>query len=323
MSTASAGAGSSAWPALAYEPELCQTLQLWTQVVGKVRLALTPWVNHSWHVVLLPTVRGLGTPPIHAPALHPDGRALQLDFDFVQHALLARSTAGGERRIPLQPGSVADFHRAVLTAVDELGFPVRIHGRPSEMPEGIPFAEDTAQRPYDPDYASRLWRALLASERVLQRFRSSFVGKCSPVHFFWGSFDLAVTRFSGRRAPLHPGGSPGLPDEVTREAYSHEVSSAGFWPGSDPIDHPSFYSYAYPEPEGFSERPVTPAAAAYHPDLGQFLLPYEAVRTAGDPDAVLLGFLRSTYQAAADLGGWDRPALECEPGRPGVPRRVD
>ncbi len=306
------------WPALGYEPELCLTLRLWTQVVGKIRLSKTPWINHSWHVVLYPSVRGLTTSPIH------DGlRTLQIDFDFVEHVLVARSAEGDERRVPLRPRTVADFHGAVLRAVHELGFDARIDEHPSEMPEGLPFSKDTVHSAYDPDFANRLWRVLLSSHRVLQLFRSAFVGKVSPVHFFWGSFDLAVTRFSGRRAPLHPGGSPGLPDDVTREAYSHEVSSAGFWPGSDPILYPAFYCYAYPEPEGFSERRAQPAAAGYNDDLGQFLLPYEAVRTAADPDAALMAFLESTYAAAAELGRWDRAALECEVGRPGVPRRVE
>jgi hypothetical protein len=309
---------SNAWPALGYEPELCLTLRLWTQVVGKIRLAKTPWINHSWHVVLYPTVRGLTTSPIHDGA-----RTLQLDFDFVEHALVARSAEGEERRVPLKPRTVADFYGAVLAAVRGLGFEVELDPHPSELPDGIPFPEDTVHRAYDPDFANRHWRVLLASHRVLQRFRSGFLGKVSPIHFFWGSFDLAVTRFSGRRAPLHPGGSPGLPDDVTREAYSHEVSSAGFWPGSDPILYPAFYSYAYPEPDGFAERRPQPAAAEYNADLGQFLLPYEAVRSAADPDAALLAFLESTYAAAADTGGWDRAALECELGQPGVPRRVE
>ena len=308
-----------AWPTLGYEPELCMTLRLWTQIVGKIRLESTPWINHSWQVVLYPTVRGLTTGPMHPE--RPGGRALQIDFDFLEHALVARSADGGERRVALEPRTVADFYAAVLEAVGELGFDVSIDEHPSELPEGIPFSEDNVHAAYDPDFAERLWRVLLSSHRVLQRFRSAFIGKVSPVHFFWGSFDLAVTRFSGRRAPLHPGGSPGLPDDVTREAYSHEVSSAGFWPGSDPIDYPAFYSYAYPEPEGFAERVVRPAKAAYNEDLGQFLLPYEAVRSARDPDAALMDFLQSTFEAAAELGRWDRE-LECELGRPGVPRKV-
>jgi hypothetical protein len=286
--------------------------------VGKIRLAKTPWINHSWHVVLYPTVRGLTTSPI------PDGvRTLQLDFDFVEHDLIARSAEGGERRVELKPRTVADFYGAVLAAVAELGFDVHIDPHPSEMPEGVPFPEDTRHKAYDPDFANRLWRVLLSSHRVLQRFRSGFLGKVSPVHFFWGSFDLAVTRFSGRGAPRHPGGSPGLPDEVVREAYSHEVSSAGFWPGSDPILYPAFYSDAYPVPEGFSARRVQPSAGGYSAYLGQFLIPYEAVRTAADPDEALMAFLQSTYAAAAETGRWDRAALECDLGRPGVCRPVE
>jgi hypothetical protein len=311
--------GPAPWPELPYErwKDACLTLQLWTQIVGKIRLVKTPWINHSWQVTLYLTARGLTTSPIHDA-----GRALQIDFDFVEHALFVRSSDGGVRRIALQPRSVADFHAAALASVRELGFDVTIDGHPNEVEEPIPFSRDTKHASYDPEMANRFWRVLLSSHRVLQQFRSGFLGKCSPVHFFWGSFDLAVTRFSGRRAPLHRGGSPGLPDDVTREAYSHEVSSAGFWPGGGPIDHASFYSYAYPEPPGFAERRVQPAAAYYFEDFGQFLLPYEAVRTAADPDAALLAFLQSTYAAAADLGGWDRAALESELGRPGVPRRV-
>jgi hypothetical protein len=310
---------SGLWPRLDY-PWLhptAQTLHLCSQVVGKVRLALTPWLNHSWHVVLYVSVRGLTTGLVPAP-----GGGIELELDFTAHALVIRSALGGERRVRLQPGSVADFHAAVISALSELGVQVSAEGAPNELPEAVPFVEDHAPREYDPEAANAFWRALLSIDPVLKRFRTAFLGKSSPVHFFWGSFDLAVTRFSGRRAPLHPGGIPHLPDAVTREAYSHEVSSAGFWPGGPGVEAPSFYSYAYPTPEGFDAARIRPAEAAFSKTLGEFLLPYEAVRASGDPEAMLLQFLQSTYEAAADLGRWDRTALECEPGRPGRPRPV-
>jgi hypothetical protein len=308
-----------AWPELPYEAlaPTAATLQLWSQVLGKVRLARTPWINHSWHVTLLVSARGLVTPLIPAPA-----GALELTLDFIGHALVVRHTNGEERQIALRPGTVADFYKEMLAALAEVGAPTRIYATPNELAEPIPFAQDLAPRDYDPDMAERLWRALVQIEGVFQRFRSRFIGKCSPVHFFWGSFDLAVTRFSGRRAPLHPGGVPHLPDPVTREAYSHEVSSAGFWPGDARRPFPAFYSYAYPTPAGFADAPITPPAARFDPGLGEFLLPYEAVRTARDPAEALLAFLQGAYEAAADLAGWDRTALECEEGRPGRPRPV-
>jgi hypothetical protein len=306
-----------AWPELAYhghEDELA-TLHLWTQVVGKLRLARTPWLNHSWHVPLYVTARGLGTGLIPHEAC-----SFQADFDFVDHQLELVTTDGGRERLRLEPRSVADFHGAVLGALERLGVPVTIHPVPNEIPDAIPFHEDTRHAAYDPDLAHRLWQALVRMERVFQSFRTRFLGKSSPVHFFWGSFDLAVTRFSGRPAPLHPGGVPNLPDAVAREAYSHEVSSAGFWPGGGGVDEPCFYSYAYPEPEGFTARSVQPAEARYHAELGEFVLPYAAVRSAADPAAALASFLESTYEAAAETAGWDRDALECPRGRLGVPR---
>ncbi len=305
------------WPPLPYGEwkSTCETLQLWTQIVGKVRLAQTPWLNHSWHAPLYVTARGLST------SLIPHGRrAIDLEFDFIDQTLIMRSTEGPARDIVLEPMSVADFHRRVLAALAEMGTPVAINGAPNEMPSAIPFTEDHAARDYDPDAAQRFWRILVQAHRVFSHFRTGFLGKASPVHFFWGSFDLAVTRFSGRPAPPHPGGVPHLPDAVAREAYSHEVSSAGFWPGGGAIDYPAFYSYAYPEPAGFRAAPVRPAEALFNAALGEFLLPYEAVRTAADPDAVLLAFLASTYEAAADNAGWDRAALECGLGVPRVPR---
>lgn len=308
------------WPALPYDDwrATCVTLHLWTQVVGKVRLALTPWVNHSWHATLYPTARGLGTSTIP----YPDGRVLEIEFDFIRHQLSIRASDGAERLLPLAPRSVADFHDAFLAALAELGMPVRIHGSPNEVPDPVPFSEDREHAAYDPDHAQRFWRVLLEVDRVFERFRTRYLGKVSPVHLFWGSFDLAVTRFSGRRAPLHPGGVPHLPDTVTREAYSHEVSSAGFWPGGGTVDFAAFYSYAYPAPAGFAEARVEPDAAYYDENLGEFLLPYDAVRQASDPASTLLAFPESTYRAAAELGGWDREALECAEGEPRKPRPV-
>jgi hypothetical protein len=305
------------WPELPYGAwqETCTTLHLWTQIVGKVRLAKTPWLNHSWHATFHVTARGLTTTLIPY-----DRRAFEMEFDFIDHALAIRSSDGGIRRLPLRPRSVADFHAQLMAELAELDLRVAIHDRPNEMPDAIPFAEDRVHAAYDPEYAQRFWRVLVQIHRVLEQFRTCFLGKVSPVHLFWGGLDLAVTRFSGRRAPLHPGGIPHMPDAVTREAYSHEVSSAGFWPGGGPIDYPAFYSYAYPAPSGFSAASVQPAAAFFHESLREFILPYDAVRTSGEPEAVLLQFLQSTYDAAASLGGWERAALDCALGQPGVVR---
>ena len=301
------------WPALPYSEwkETCTTLHLWTQIVGKVRLSRSPWLNHSWHATLYVTPRGLTTSAI--PHGH---RRFQLDFDFIDHRLIASVSDGGRSELALRPMTVADFHAQTLEMLRRLGVPTQIHGAPNEVPDAVPFAEDREHDAYDPEYAGRFWRVLLQADRVFGRFRAGFTGKCSPVHLFWGSFDLAVTRFSGRPAPPHPGGFPNLPDAVTREAYSREVSSAGFWPGGGPTDYAAFYSYAYPVPDGYGSRPVAPAEAFFHPELGEFLLPYEAVRRAPDPDAALTAFLQSTYEAAADAGGWDRQALEREPVAP-------
>jgi uncharacterized protein DUF5996 len=301
------------WPDLRYEEwhETVATLHLWTQIAGKIRLSLTPWVNHSWHVPLYVSVRGLTTSPMPFA-----GELLELEFDFLRHRFLARSSGGEERSFALEPQTVADFYARVRALLRELGVVVAIDERPSELADPIPFPEDRTHASYDADAAHRFWRALLRIGTVLKLFRSSFLGKVSPVHFFWGSFDLAVTRFSGRPAPLHPGGAPGLPDAVTREAYSHEVSSAGFWPGNDAFPRAAFYSYAYPQPAGFSDQAVTPGAY-YDTGLGEFILPYEQVRQAADPEAMLLDFLTRTYVAAADRGRWDRAALECSLGVPG------
>lgn len=307
------------WPELRYrdwEPT-CSALHLYTQIVGKARLAQTPWINHSWHATLYLTARGLTTSTIPC-----GGRTFQVDFDFVADELRVLESGGGVAKFPLAPRSVADFYARFAAALAELRLDVKLHGHPNEVPNAVPFAEDTAPRPYDADAVRRFWRAMLHAERVFVRFRSGFLGKVSPVHLFWGGLDLAVTRFSGRRAPRHPGGAPNLPKSVNVEAYSHEVSSAGFWPGGAGADDATFYSYAYPQPEGFEAAKVRPAAARYDDDLRMFVLPYDAVRTARDPDAALLDFLLSTYEAAAERGGWDRAELECPIGEPGVVRKV-
>lgn len=307
------------WPELSYpilRPTL-ETLQLWTQIAGKARLAQTPWVNHSWHATLYVSARGLTTGLIHH-----GGLGVELEFDFVASALLIRVSDGGRREVALAPRSVADFYGDVMEKLKALGVPVKIDVHPNETPDPTPFPEDAAIRQYDPECARSFWRALIQCERVFQLFRTRFIGKCSPVHFFWGSFDLAVTRFSGRPAPLHPGGVPNLPDAVVREAYSHEVSSAGFWPGGGDVQRAAFYSYCYPTPAGFKETVIDPTDAWFDPQLGEFLLPYDYVRTAQDPDEMLLSFLQSTYAAAADLAQWDRGALETEEGRIGRPQLV-
>ncbi len=303
------------WPSIPF-PEWQTTaaaLHLYLQIVGKYRLARTPWVNHSWHATFYATPRGLTT------SLVPDGDGgIEVEFDFVDHVVLAHGGSQITRSIPLEPMSVADFHRQFVEAIGDLGGDATIHGSPNELPDPVPFAEDKASRPYDADAVARFYRALVTVSRVFQDFRTGFRGKVSPVHLFWGSFDLAVTRFSGRRAPLHPGGIPNLPDDVTREAYSHEVSSAGFWAGGGPIDDAAFYSYAYPGPDGFSDAPVNPDAAYFDKDFGEFILPYEAVRTSADPEKTLMAFLESTYEAAASLGNWDR-WQECARGQNGKP----
>jgi hypothetical protein len=309
---------AAAWPALPYADwrETAASLQLWTQIVGKIRLSLTPWVNHGWQVPLYISARGLATSPI------PIGSdILELEFDFIASRLVARTSRGDERTLALEPQTVADFYRRAIDLLNGLGVAVSINDLPNEVANPIRFAQDRSHAAYDAAAAEKFWRALVQADRVFKLFRSGFLGKASPVHFFWGSFDLAVTRFSGRAAPLHPGGVPGLPDDVTREAYSHEVSSAGFWPGGDPFPRAAFYSYAYPEPAGFRDRPVTPGAR-FETALGEFILPYDTVRAAAEPDAVLLDFLSTTYAAAADCGHWDRAALDCSLGIPGQVRRL-
>jgi Family of unknown function (DUF5996) len=306
------------WPDLTYTAwsDTLATLHLWTQIVGKIRLTLTPWLNHSWQTPLYVTARGLGASPIPIGA-----EIFEVEFDFVAHRLNVRTSRGAERFLPLKAQSVADFFSATIDLLASVGVTVAIKETPNEVPNPIRFSEDRMHATYDPAAAHRFWRALVQADRIFKLFRTGFLGKTSPVHFFWGSFDLAVTRFSGRRAPLHPGGVPGLPDAVAREAYSHEVSSAGFWPGNEAFPRAAFYAYAYPEPAGFRERAVTPGGS-FDPTLGEFILPYDTVAQARDPDAVLLDFLSATYAAAADAGGWDRDALECPLGVPGRVRPI-
>ena len=307
------------WPALPYAAwrDSCETLQLWTQIVGKIRLARTPWLNHSWHVALYVTPRGLTTSAI------PEGnRSFEIAFDFVEHLLRITTSDGAQRQLPLRAQSVATFYAELMATLAGLGIHVTINDLPNEVAAPIRFGADTTHASYDPDAVARFGQVLRQADRVFKQFRTAFIGKASPVHFFWGSFDLAVTRFSGRRAPPHPGGVPYLSDAVAREAYSHEVSSAGFWPGGGAIDYPAFYSYAYPAPDGFAAATVQPAAAFFSKDLGEFTLPYDAVRSAAVPDDALMQFLQSTYAAAADLAKWDRAALECTVGQVGMPRQL-
>jgi hypothetical protein len=296
--------GSETWPSLPLEAwsDTCATLHRWLQIVGKIRLAQSPWINHSWHVTLYVTPNGLTTATI------PYGdRTFQIDVDFVDHRLIVRNSGGRTGGFALEARSVAWFYARLMAELAALGMPVRISALPNELPDPVRFDRDEAHCAYDPVYANRFWRILVQSDRV---FRARFIGKCSAVHLFWGALDLAVTRFSGRRAPEHPGGIPNLPDWVTREAYSHEVASCGFWPGGGSIAYPAFYAYAYPEPAGFAAAPVKPAGAFYSTEFREFVLPYDVVRTSATPDATLLDFLQTTYEAAANLGKWDRAALE-------------
>jgi hypothetical protein len=295
------------WPSLplAEWKDTLDTLHRWAQMVGKTRLALAPPVNHSWHVTLYPTSRGLTTSPM------PYGdRTVEVEFDFIDHNLVVRTSDGSTRTLALVPRTVADFYREYRSLLESLGLKVKLWPVPSEMEDDLRFTEDQQHRSYDPDHAARCWEILSQSVQVLGIFRGRFIGKCSPVHFFWGAFDLACTRFSGRPAPPHPGGIPHLPDRIAREAYSHECISAGWWPGGGPMPDAAFYSYSYPEPPGYADARVRPEAAYYHKDLREFVLPYEAVRSARRPDDMLLQFFQTTYEAGADLAGWDRRALE-------------
>jgi hypothetical protein len=307
------------WPEIPYPAwrETCTALHLFAQIVGKYRLARTPWVNHSWHATFYVHARGLTTARV--PDVSGD---IEIRFDLIDHVVVGENTNGRTEAFNLGPMSVAQFHGRFLDLIRALGGTPKFHGRPSETQKPVTFVDDVASRPYDSDAVTRFFRALAVVARVFERFRTAYIGKVSPVHLFWGSFDLAVTRFSGRRAPSHPGQIPNLPDDVTREAYSHEVSSAGFWAGGPGVEYPAFYSYAYPAPRGFAEARLEPADAFFEKTLGEFLLPYDAVRLAENPEASLLSFLESAYAAAATLGQWDRSALECEPGRLGRPRAL-
>ena len=290
------------WPEIPFTGwrDTVATLHMWTQIVGKIRMVQSPWLNHSWHVTLYVTPRGLSTGTIPHTQ-----RMFCIDFDFIDHRLFIRSSDGDVVTIPLETQDTADFYQAVMNALDSIGFPVTISAKPNEVENPISFAEDRVHRTYDAEAVNRFWRVLYQSDRVFNEFRARYSGKSSPVHFFWGSFDLAVTRFSGRTAPDHPGGLPNMPLWVAQEAYSHEVSSAGFWPGGDAFPEPFFYSYAYPSPEGFAEAKVGPTAAYWSSELGEFILPLDAVQRARDPDKVLLEFLQSTFDSAQQLGSWD------------------
>lgn len=295
------------WPELALRDWIAtrDTFHLWLQIAGKVRLVQTPWLNHSWHATFYPTPRGLTT------SLIPHGnREFQIDFDLMAHRLAVTASDGRSGGFALEPQPVSAFYQRLMDELSRLDLPVKIVARPNEVEPAIPFESDDTHRDYDPDSVNRFWRMLLQAQRVMLEFRTRFIGKCSPIHLFWGGMDLAVTRFSGRAAPPHPGGIPNLPDRVTREAYSHEVSSCGFWAGTPPVDYPAFYAYAYPEPPGFAEARVGPDGAFYSNDLREFILPYSYVRESSSPDTTLLEFLQSTYAAAADLAKWDRAALE-------------
>ena len=294
------------WPELPLSEwkDTLATLHMWTQIVGKIRLKLSPLENHWWNVPLYVTPRGLTT-----SAIPYNDRLFQISFDFIDHLLVIETTGGSIKTIALQPRSVAEFYQETMAALDSLKVPVTIWTTPVEVPDRTPFEEDQKHAAYDPEYAQRCWRILVQASRVLTKFRSRFIGKVSPVHFFWGAFDMAVTRFSGRPAPLHPG-VPNCGVFVMQEAYSHEVSSCGFWPGGGLVNEPAFYAYAYPEPQGFKDYPIQPSEAFYHTGISEFLLPYDVIRSSKSHDEVLLNFLQSTYEAAATCANWDRRALE-------------
>jgi predicted GNAT family acetyltransferase len=307
------------WPQLNYLGwrETCSALHLYLQIAGKYRLAHTPWLNHSWNATFYVTPQGLASSPI------PDGPGIEILLDFLGHRVVGTSGNGRTKSFDLGPMTVAKFHASFVQLISELGGTPTFNGQPNEVPNPVPFAEDDRDRPYDRDAVHRFHQALIAVDRVFNRFRTSFLGKSSPVHLFWRALDLAVTRFSGRRAPLHPAGIPALPDDVAQEAYDREVSSAGFWPGGGGIDYPAFYAYAYPAPVGYRAASVRPDGAFWHEGMSEFMLPYDAVQSAADPDETLMAFLVSTYEPAADLGGWDRGLLECAHGAPGQVRRPD
>ncbi|GLQ56135.1 DUF5996 family protein [Devosia nitrariae] len=305
------------WPDIPFEPwrETCAALHLYAQVVGKYRLARAPWINHSWHATFYVNARGLTT------SIVPDGPGgIEIEFGLLDHKVTGQASDGRFGSFILADMSVADFYSSFLDLLAEIGGTPEFHGRPNEIADALPFRDDHKARPYDPNAVTCFFHACVQIDRVFKQFRTGFLGKVSPVHLFWGSFDLAVTRFSGRLAPRHPGGIPALPDDVTCEAYSHEVSSAGFWPGGGGVEFPAFYSYAYPAPDGFSDASIAPDSAYFDTVLGEFILPYDAVRRADDPDATLMQFLQTTYDAAARLAEWDRARLECETGVPRRPR---
>ena len=308
-STVSTVTREQAWPALPLNAwsDTAATLHMWLQIVGKFRLSCSPWTNHSWHTTFYVTSRGLTTSPVPYGLLE-----FEILLDFIDHVLTIQVSDGRNARVPLEAQSVAAFYKRLMGEMKALGLDVHIYAVPNEVPEAIPFEKNESLRSYDREYVNRFWRVLAQSDRVFKVFRARFIGKCSPVHLFWGAMDLAVTRFSGRRAPQHPGGIPNLPDRVTREAYSHEVSSCGFWAGGGAVDYPAYYAYAYPEPQGYADRKVDPPQAFYSKDFHEFILPYDVVREASDPDATLLAFLQSTHAAAADLAHWDRAALEVD-----------
>ena len=310
---------NSNWPHLDYLGwrETCSALHLYLQIAGKYRLAHTPWLNHSWNATFYVTPSGLASSPI------PDGPGVEILFDLREHRVVGTCGNGRKASFALEPMTVAAFHARFVGLITELGGTPTFHGSPNEVPNPVPFADDDRDRPYDDQAVRRFHQSLIAVDRVFNRFRASFLGKSSPVHLFWAALDLAVTRFSGRRAPLHPAGIPAVPDDVAREAYDREVSSAGFWPGGNGIDYPAFYAYAYPPPSAYRAASVRPDAAFWHEGLSEFVLPYEAVRSAADPDEALMAFLVSTYEAAADLGGWDRDLLECSPAKPRQVRSPD
>lgn len=307
------------WPKLDYLDwrETCSALHLYLQIAGKYRLAHSPWLNHSWNATFYVTPLGLASSPI------PDGPGIEVLFNLKNHMVVGSCGNGTTASFALEPMTVAEFHTKFVQLISELGGMPTFHGTPNEVVDPVPFTEDLRDRPYDRDAVQRFHQALQSIDGVFKSFRTSFVGKSSPVHLFWGAFDLAVTRFSGRRAPLHPAGIPTLPDDVAQEAYDREVSSAGFWPGGNGIDYPAFYAYAHPAPQTYRNAQVQPDAAFWHEQLSEFVLPYDAVRSADDPDEALMSFLVSTYEAAADLGGWDRDLLECGRGMPRQVRKPD
>ena len=297
------------WPPLIFAElkDTTTTVQLWTQIVGKIRLVNMPWLNHSWHVTLYVTPKGLSTGTM--PYAY---GVFEIEFNFHQHILTITTSKGIQQEVGLYSRTVADFYTEVFAKLKQAGIDITIHGAPNEIETAIPFEKDIVHKTYDKEQTRNFWQALVQVHNVFTRFRAGFRGKCSPVHFFWGAFDLAVTRFSGETAPLHSGGAPNMPLHVMQEAYSHEVSSCGFWPGNDAFPHAAFYAYCYPTPEGFSEQPVKPAEAFYSKEMGEFFLAYDAVRNAANPEETLMQFLNSTYEAAAVAGGWDRSGLECD-----------